>query len=163
MSAFHDFDAARAERVNEPYQFKLAGEMFSVPRDGDVMPLLDMAATAAEMVDASVPGAEVDPKAVAKVMAGMVDFITGLVADGDRARFMAALRRFRPSMDELSALMSTIMEGVVGRPLDQPSVSPVSSSETGAPLKVVSLSEGTVDGVPVAQMDAANATIPSSV
>lgn len=114
MGAYKDFDAARAETVEDSLTFRLGGEDFLVPLPLPVMPLFDLAKMADQNADLQALGA-------------LQDFLAGMLGDQVQ-RFEDAARRVRMGLGEFQALVSWMVEESVGRPTGQLSGSPVSAS-----------------------------------
>lgn len=113
---FRDFDAARAERVEEPLTFKLGGYVFTCRGQIPVGPVLTLATSA----DLTGPDA----------IRALGQFLRDLVVDDDQAEFGRVLGEV--GFDDLFAVVQWVLEEVTGRPLSSASPSPSQAQPGGA-------------------------------
>jgi hypothetical protein len=130
-----EFDAAVEEETGEPVTFTFAGEEFTCIDGLGAMPILELGAAA-----------DIDANTAAG-LAALYRFLRAILAEGEFARFKEICTKKRIKTDSILGVVQGVMPHLVGRPTKEPSTSDDSSSTTGLPSKVVSLSpDGRVGG-----------------
>lgn len=124
MDRFRDFDAARAEREQEPLTFRLEGRDFTTPGTVPAGVLLDI-------------GRAVAAGNQMAMFTATAEFFEHLVPDDQAEEFAAAVRT--TDMETMLDLVSWIIEEATGRPLPSASSSASPSSTDTPPSRVVSL------------------------
>ena len=83
-------------------------------------------------------------------VAGLHDFLMAVLALNERERFERFMEQHADvSFDELETAVGALMQAYTTRPTERPSPSPAGPTPSGGPSRVVSLSRGTVQEVPV--------------
>lgn len=77
------------------------------------------------------------------IMAGMYDFVLGILTKGERQRFIAFMDEAYVSQDELNDAVGTLIQEQNGRPLEQLSSSSNGSIPNGGASRAVSSWQGT--------------------
>lgn len=121
MADLGAFGVAAREQSAELDTFTFCGERFTVGQVG-LVPLGMFAHAAVSGLDT----AEMEG------MAALVDVLSDLVTDEDRARFLATAKRNRANVDDLLPIVKAIIAAQTGNPTQRPSVSSGGPSTTGA-------------------------------
>jgi hypothetical protein len=125
MARFKDFDAAEAERTNDPITFVLGGREW-VAEHVNSATFLTLARKGATGGD--------------EALLAFYEFIVGTLPEGDREDFFAMLDEKDIQMTTLKDLGQWIVEQATGNPTTAASPSLPSQSKTGKPRVVYSRS-----------------------